>query len=88
MSSLPARMKMIKSKVKELEWSQYFSHYKYRGIFQDAQGQRLRSPLFDLAEFQTRLRCWGCPHYLQECKNTEDPIKNESARVVIRFSPL
>ena len=28
MSSLPARMKMIKSKMKELEWSQHFSHYK------------------------------------------------------------
>ena len=28
MSSLPARMKMIESKIKELEWSQHFSHYK------------------------------------------------------------
>ena len=25
--------------MKELEWSQDFSHYKYMGIFQDAQGQ-------------------------------------------------
>ena len=29
MSSLPARMRMIDSKMKELEWSQDFSHYKY-----------------------------------------------------------
>ena len=39
MSSLPARMRMIDSKMKELEWSQDFSHYKYMGIFQIAQGQ-------------------------------------------------
>ena len=39
MSSLPARMRMIDSKMKELECSQDFSHYKYMGIFPDAQGQ-------------------------------------------------
>ena len=39
MSSLPARMRMIDSKVKELECSQDFSHYKSMGIFSDAQGQ-------------------------------------------------
>ena len=39
MSSLPARMRIIKSKMKELECSQDFSHYKSMGIFQDAKGQ-------------------------------------------------
>ena len=39
MSSLPARMRMIDSKMKELECSQDFSHYKCMGIFPDAQGQ-------------------------------------------------
>ena len=39
MSSLPARMRTIDSKMKELEWSQDFSHYKSMGIFQNAQGQ-------------------------------------------------
>ena len=39
MSSLPTRMKMIHTKIKELECSQDFSHYKSMGIFQDAQGQ-------------------------------------------------
>ena len=39
MSSLPARMRMIDTKMKELEWSQDFSHYKSMGIFQIAQGQ-------------------------------------------------
>ena len=36
---LPARMRMIDSKMKELGCSQYFSHYKSMGIFPDAQGQ-------------------------------------------------
>ena len=36
---LPARMRMIESKMKELECSQDFSHYKSMGIFPDAQGQ-------------------------------------------------
>ena len=39
MSLLPTSMKMIHTKMKELEWSQHFSHYKSMGIFQDAQGQ-------------------------------------------------
>ena len=39
MSSLPARIRMIESKLKELEYSQDFSHYKSMGIFSDAQGQ-------------------------------------------------
>ena len=39
MSSLPARMRMIDSKMKELECSQDFSHYKSMGIFPDAQRQ-------------------------------------------------
>ena len=39
MSLLPARMRVIDSKVKELECSQDFSHYKSMGIFSDAQRQ-------------------------------------------------
>ena len=39
MSSLPARMRMIDSKMKELECSQDFSHYKSVGIFSETQGQ-------------------------------------------------
>ena len=39
MSSLPARIKLIESKMKELECSQDFSRYKSMGIFPDAQGQ-------------------------------------------------
>ena len=39
MSSLPARMRGIESKMKELECSQDFSYYKSMGIFPGAQGQ-------------------------------------------------
>ena len=36
---LSARLKKIDPKMKVLEWSQHFSHYKSMGIFPDAQGQ-------------------------------------------------
>ena len=39
MSSIPARMKKIQLKMKALECSQDFSHYKSMWIFLDAQGQ-------------------------------------------------
>ena len=39
MSLLPARMRIIDSKMKELEGSQYFYHYTSMGIFPDAQWQ-------------------------------------------------
>ena len=39
MSSLPVRIRMIDSKMKELVCSQDFSHYKSMGIFPGAQGQ-------------------------------------------------
>ena len=39
LSSLPATMKKIQSKMKELECSQDFPHYRSMGIFSDAQGQ-------------------------------------------------
>ena len=39
MPSLSARMRLIDSKMKELECSQDFSHYNSMGIFPDTQGQ-------------------------------------------------
>ena len=80
MSSLPARMRMIDPKMKELEWSQDFSHYKSMGIFQIAQGQLTPQSLVrsgrDLMDV------------LVTCKYEEDPIKYEGARVDTTFSPL
>ena len=45
MSSIPARMKKIQLKMKALDCSQDFSHYKSMGIFSDAQGQLTRQSL-------------------------------------------
>ena len=39
MSLSPARIKMIQSKIKGLEWSQHISHYKSMEIFPGPQGQ-------------------------------------------------
>ena len=39
MSLLPARMRMIESKIKELVCSQDFSHYKSMGLFQTLKGR-------------------------------------------------
>ena len=89
MSLLPARMKKIQFKIKALECSQDFSHYKSRGIYPGAQGQ--------LTVVHGRI--WSNSELFQDfmvvlitCKNEEDPIKNEGARVFttlnINFSDM
>ena len=70
-------------KMKELECSQDFSHYKSMGIFPDAQGQLtpqsfVRSGRIELVR--------DVMDDLVTCKYEEDPIKNEGARVVSTFS--
>ena len=62
MFSLLARMRMIESKMKELECSQDFSHYKSMGIFPDAQGQLTPQ---SFVRFRTLPRCYRCSGYLQ-----------------------
>ena len=71
MSSLPARMNL---KMKVLDCSQDFSHYKSMGIFPDAQGQLTHhgpiSSNFELVQdFMVVLLTY---------KNEEDPIKKEA----------
>ena len=78
MSSLPARMRLIKSKKKELECSQDFFHYKSMGIFPDAQGQLTPQSLVRSGRFSNSSEM----NVLVTCKYEEDPIKNEGARVV------
>ena len=73
MSSLPARMRMIDSKIKELEWSQDFSHYKSAVLGPIWPNFKLIRDFMDV---------------LVTCKYEEDPIKNEGARVDTTFSPL
>ena len=78
MFSLLARMRMIKSKTKELECSQDFSYYKSMGIFPDALGQLTPQSLVrssrisfslpaSMKKIQSKMKALGCsqhfPHY-------------------------
>ena len=74
MSLLPAKMKMIDSKMKELECSQDFYHYKSMGIFPDAQGQLTPQSLVrsDRISYSSEMFM----DVLVICKYEEDPIKN------------
>ena len=136
MSSIPARMKKIKLKIKTLERSQDFSYYKSMGIFPDPQGQvTLQSMvgsgqisnssktlwLFSLPakmkKIRSKMKALECSqhftaifrlaradnsgvgggiwpkfeliqafmHVFVTCKNEDDRIKNEGARVFTRF---
>ena len=79
MSFLPARMRMIETKMMELECSQDFSHYtSLWGFFETLTPQSLvRSGLVrDIMDV------------LITCKYEEDRIKNEGARVFTTLSPL
>ena len=86
MSSLPARMRMIELKMKELECSQDFFYYKSMGIFPDAHGaanSAVLDPIWPNFELVRDVM-----DVLVTCKYEEDPIKNEGARVDTTFSPL
>ena len=86
MSSLPARMRMIDSKMKELECSQDFSLYKSMGIFSRrsrAANSAVLGPIWPNFELVRDVM-----YFLLTCKYEEDPIKNEGARVFTTFSPL
>ena len=74
MSLLPARMMMIQSKMKELEWSQHFSHYKSMGIFPKAQGQLTPQSLVQSDRILNSFKMFNMV-VLITCKNKEDPIK-------------
>ena len=79
MSSLPASMKKIQSKMKALEWSQH-----YTASFQTHKGNSGVGvgiwPKFELIQ--------AFMHILLTCKNEDDCFKNEGARVFTRFLPL
>ena len=79
MPSLPARMKMIQSKMNGLEWSQHFPHYKSMGISirrSRAANSAALSPIWPNFKLVRDFIV-----VLVTCKNEKDPIKNESARV-------
>ena len=71
--------------MKGLEWSQHFAYYKSMKIFprSSAANSAVLGPIWPNFELILDVK-----DVLITCKNKEDPIKNESARVVTRFSPL
>ena len=77
MSSLPARMKKIKLKMKVLDCSQDFSHYKSMGILPDAQGQLTLQSTVRSGQISNSVETL-CMVVLLTCKNEEHPIKIEA----------
>ena len=80
LSSLPAKMKKIQSKIEALECSQH-----YTSIFRRARADNSGVgggiwPKFELIQVFM--------HVLLTCKNEVDQFKNEGARVFTRFLPL
>ena len=76
MSSLPASMKKIRSKMKALEWT-HFSHYNSM-VAMETSG--CIWPNFDLIQ--------ALIHVLITCKYEKNPIKNSVENVMTSFSPL
>ena len=75
MSSLPARMRLIESKMKELECSQDFSHYKSMGFFSRrprAANSAVLGPIWPNVELVLDVM-----DVLVTCKNEEDPINKK-----------
>ena len=81
MSSLPARMMLIKSKMKELECSQDFSHYKSMGIFTDAQGQLTPQSLVQSGRISNSSEMLWMSLLPASMKKIRRRFKNEGARV-------
>ena len=83
MSSLPARMKMIQLKMKELECSQHFSHYKSMGIFPEAQGKLTPLSLVRSGQISNLFEILWLSLLPERMKKILSKMK-----AVTRFSPL
>ena len=77
LSSLPASMKKIQSKMKALEWTQHFPHYNSM-VAMETSGRIW--PNFELIQ--------SLIHVLITCKYEKNPIKNSGENVMTSFSPL
>ena len=77
MSLLPASMKKIRSKMKALEWTQHFPHFKSM-VAMETNGRIW--PNFELIQ--------ALIHVLITCKYEKNPIKNSGENVMTSFSPL
>ena len=70
-------------KMKVLEWSQRFSHYKSIEIFPNAQEQLTHKSFVGYCPISNPSEILWVSFVV--CKNEEDPIKNEGARVVTKL---
>ena len=77
LSLLPVRMKKINPKIKVLEWSQHFSHYKYMGIFSQCSGAANSSVPGPILPNNEPIQDFMV--VLVTCKNIDKSIKNEGA---------
>ena len=94
-------MEKIQSKMKALEFQQDFPHYNVEDPIKN-KGARVLTSLYVVFFRRSRagnstVSCDFPPKFeliqafmvvLIGCKNTEDPIKNEGARVLTAFLPL
>ena len=80
LSSIPARMKKIRSKIKALECNKIICRFFRRSRAANSEVSSGILPKFDSSQLFIV--------DLLTCKNETDPIKNEGARVLSRFSPL
>ena len=80
MSWLSASMKKIQTKMKALECKQDYMMFFRRSRATNSEVSGGILPKFELIQAFIVV--------LVTCKNEEDPIKNEGARVLTRFSPL
>ena len=83
---ITARIKKIRSKMMALEFREHFLHYKSMGFFPDDQGQLTPQSLVRSGRFSKLVR--DVMNVLVTCKNQEDPIKIEGARVLTTFSSV
>ena len=81
MSSLPASMKKIRSKIEALECSQHYTLFFFRRPRADNSG--VGGGIWPKLELIQAFM-----HVLVTCKNEDDSYKNEGARVFTRFLPL
>ena len=79
MSSLPDRMRLIKSKMKELDCSQDFSYYKSMGIFSRRSRAAISAVLGPIWPNFELVR--DVIDVLVTCQYEIDPIKNRGTRV-------
>ena len=77
MSSLPASMKKIRSKMKALEWTQHFPNYNSM-VAMETSGRIWLN--FELIQ--------AFIHVLITCKYEKNPIKTSGENVMTSFSPL